>query len=263
MRLITGLITGPSSPLERETYGPGGRANIRSLRGIEEPNEQILLRMIAEGEGGTDEALGMAWFAIRGLWDIATNAAVPVLKQAVFFRKDDIRCDALLLLRDLTAGAQERFYIELLNDRRYRLKGLVMSILGDVGGVSAIPDTVRRAKVVLRKKEHGFSSPRYELVHTVRLLARHPERSESQAFLSYLTERWDRVGRRERWAIADLLREAGILGVWDGEPVQAPLKLGEMVVRYGEGQRVIEAARRTVDDPPEGVWLGPAPLRRT
>ena len=223
MKLILGFYdASPASSYDYEARGRRGRHSVFHLCGIHDPDEPALLRLIEEGANG-GRALSLVPFAIRALYGIATPACVPTLKRAAFYPLADAKAGAFALLVHVAGKEEVGFYLDTLTNKRYPYKDGPLSALGRWGGPEAIDDFVRRAKGVLRKRDRGRKRARFELIHAVRLLARHPEDPRTTEFLGFLTDRWDRVVPHERWSIAELLLEANIAGVWAAEPVEPPL----------------------------------------
>ena len=237
----------PASREDNEARGRRGRRDLSSLYGIENPDEGTLLRVIGDGEGKRGDALYPAYFALQGLHGIATPQAVPVLKRAIYYPKQHIKTDAFSLIQDIAGTAEASFYLDTLRDPRYPYKGAPIWALGRWGRAEAIGDAVRRAKTVLRKDDRHLRASRFEIVCVVRLLARHPGDAQVQAFFDVLPSRWDRLKPHERWSIADLLRTAGVGGVWDDEPEAFPLGLHESIWDFGpESPREVRVGPRAL-----------------
>ncbi len=99
MRLIIGPVAGtPRTPEQKAEGGARNRKAVTRYYGIPDPDEETLLRLLSEAEGGSSDMLLRAWFVLGGLHGIATRASLPVLERALFYRRQDIKLGALGLI---------------------------------------------------------------------------------------------------------------------------------------------------------------------
>jgi hypothetical protein len=90
--------------------------------------------------------------ALEGLRRCGTERCLPILMKCVFARTPGVQTAALTTMMNLYGSRQARFYIEVLEDKRFTYKWCAMTAIMKYSGEAAIEPVIRRVKAILGNK---------------------------------------------------------------------------------------------------------------
>jgi len=168
--------------------------------GVDSSDEQSLISLIDAGEH-----LKLVYYATLLLRDVGTAAAIPCLKKALAYPKQDIKIAALCTIADIAKESESDFYREKLTDGSFREKWAALYSLERYGDASAIGSVGDRLKKLLRKTHRNEWGCNTEIVLATKYLARFSTNPDATVCLSLVSEKWETLKPPEQDALKDII----------------------------------------------------------
>ena len=177
--------------LARETF---------QKKGVDPQDEPALIAVVDAGA-----QMKQVWYAAILLRDVGTPAAIPALKKAMSYPKQDVKIAALCTLADIAGESEASFYRGALTDKQYREKWAALYALARYGDCTAIPDVLERLKKLLAQKERPHWGKETEVVLAAKYLNRFAADPTARLGLDLIAAKWDRLNPPEQEAVKEIV----------------------------------------------------------
>lgn len=146
-------------------------------------------------------------YATRALRKVGTIKSLEVLKRLLYHKKQDIKLTSLAAIANILKEEGSDFYIQFLEDSKYREKWAIICWIHEYCGDEAVPVVVKRIKTILKTKRSNRSifirqedrRLKSELILAIEYIDRHKTvRREVFDAYDYIIKRWEYVLEEER-----------------------------------------------------------------